>query len=53
MAAHAALKTKIDDPEEKDSHVNADPEDEDVATEINAAQMKFNMKVFRETQCNF
>ena len=47
MAAHAALKTKAGSVE--DNYVNTDPEDEDIAKEINAAQMEF-MKVFREIQ---
>jgi hypothetical protein len=49
MAAHAALKTKVAKPEEEDNHDKTDPEDEDLAKEINAAQMEF-MKVFREIQ---
>ena len=47
MEAHAALKTKTADPVEDNPKINVDPEDEEAAIEINAAQMEF-MKVFRE-----
>ena len=47
MEAHAALKTKTTDPVEDNPKINVDPEDEEAAIEINAAQMEF-MKVFRE-----